>query len=299
MPRIATVFIATGQQGTSACRALIADGTFKPRAVTRDASSASARALADIGCEVVEARFDDKEALKRAVTGAECVFLVTYPLVDVPEIAQGINVIDVSKEAGVKFLVFSTLPSMTEISNGKFKDIGHFDDKSVIQKHLEASGLPCACICPGGFLENIKRGQLNCPFEKTETGYSMCTLERPGTVLFYTWINRDMGLAVKALFTQYTMRLPEIDHRTFVLGCCRLSAEGLAAELAKVLGKPVEVKRVHTDVKLINDMFDFCIEHQWFPEIPVPDPRLEALGVKVGTIEEFARTELKPWAESL
>ncbi|TRM63156.1 hypothetical protein BD626DRAFT_592181 [Schizophyllum amplum] len=265
MPRIATVFIATGQQASRR---------------TRDASSASARALADIGCEVVEARFDDKEALKRAVTGAECVFLVTYPLVDVPEIAQGINVIDVSKEAGVKFLVFSTLPSMTEISNGKFKDIGHFDDKSVIQKHLEASGLPCACICPGGFLRILSVGDAR-------------------TVLFYTWINRDMGLAVKALFTQYTMRLPEIDHRTFVLGCCRLSAEGLAAELAKVLGKPVEVKRVHTDVKLINDMFDFCIEHQWFPEIPVPDPRLEALGVKVGTIEEFARTELKPWAESL
>ena len=76
MSRIATVFLATGVQGTSAVQALIKDGTFKPRAVTRNANSEAARALAALGAEVVEATYDDKEAIKRAVTGAECVFLV-------------------------------------------------------------------------------------------------------------------------------------------------------------------------------------------------------------------------------
>ena len=76
MSRIATVFLATGVQGTSAVQALIKDGTFTPRAVTRNANSDAARALAALGAEVVEATYDDKEAIKRAVTGAECVFLV-------------------------------------------------------------------------------------------------------------------------------------------------------------------------------------------------------------------------------
>ena len=57
--------------------ALLSDGTFTPRAVTTDANSDAAKALADRGCEVVEANFDDKNAIERAVTGAECVFLVS------------------------------------------------------------------------------------------------------------------------------------------------------------------------------------------------------------------------------
>ena len=57
-------------------RALLKDGIFKPRAVTRNANSESAMKLAALGCEIAEAELADKDAVKRAVTGAECVFLV-------------------------------------------------------------------------------------------------------------------------------------------------------------------------------------------------------------------------------
>ena len=71
------MLILFGLIGTSVVQALLKDGTFKPRAVTRNANSDAGRSLAALGAEVVEALFDDKEALKRAVSGAECVFLVS------------------------------------------------------------------------------------------------------------------------------------------------------------------------------------------------------------------------------
>ncbi|TRM63873.1 hypothetical protein BD626DRAFT_629649 [Schizophyllum amplum] len=290
-PRIATVFMATGVQGSSAIRALLKDGTFTLRAVTRNANSEAARAL---GCEVVEATFGDKDAIKKAVTGAECVFLVTMPFAELSEVNQGKNVIDACKEAGVKFVAFSTLPSVNDISGGKYTHAIHFDEKAKVQKYLEASGIACASICPGSFLENIHRGMLGCPFTKTDTGYELTTRERPGSSSIKTWTGHDMGPAVAALFTQYATRSAEIDKKTFVLGSQKATTEETAAELAKGLGAPVTVKHLGAmGVFPVDDMYDFSAEFEWFPGVEVPDKRLEALGVKVGSIEEFARTELK------
>ncbi|TRM63901.1 hypothetical protein BD626DRAFT_493109 [Schizophyllum amplum] len=291
MSRIATVFLATSLQGSSVVRALLKDGTFTVRAVTRDVSSDSARALSGLGCQVVGATMDDKDAVSKAVAGAECVALITLPSwKGIPELTQGINVIDASKAAGVKFISFSTLPSLRDMSNGKYTNANHFDDKAAIQKHLEASQIPYACISPGNFLENVMPGrQPTFPFVKTETGYLMNT---PG--LAGTW-----GPAVTALLTQYTTRLAEINKQTFVLGSARTTAEESAAELAKGLGKPVEVKHLgKAGFPPIADMFDCSAEHDWFPNVKIPDPRLKALGVEVGTIEEFAATVLKPSIEA-
>lgn len=240
--RIATVFGATGLQGSSVVRALIKDGTFKPRAVTRDANSDTARALADLGCEVVGADLGDKEGVKKAVTGAECVFLVTIPRGDVPEFVQGTNVFDASKEAGVRFVVFSTLPNVTEISNGKYTTAVHGDDKAKAQKYLEASGLANASIGTGAFFENVLGPFLGGSFDKTGDGYTLQVVVPPSTTSVHTWISRDMGPAVVALFTQYTSRAAEINGQTFVLGSARVSFTEFAAELSKGLGKPVKAE---------------------------------------------------------
>lgn len=57
MSKVLTVFGATGVQGGSVIRAVLADPalsqTFKIRAVTRDVSQSSAKALASQGIEVV------------------------------------------------------------------------------------------------------------------------------------------------------------------------------------------------------------------------------------------------------
>ena len=57
--------------------ALLADKTFSPRAVTRNASSEAARQLAARGVEVVTGDLWDKESIKQALTGCEGVFGVS------------------------------------------------------------------------------------------------------------------------------------------------------------------------------------------------------------------------------
>ncbi|KAI5897134.1 NAD(P)-binding protein [Schizophyllum commune H4-8] len=298
MSRIATVFLGTSLQGSSTIDALLADGTFTPRAVTRNANSPAAKALAARGVQIAEARFDDKEAVRRAVEGAEVVFLVTMPFSDVPEVAQGINVIDASKEAGVKFIVLSSLPSISEFSHGKYTHAVEFDDKDTIRKYLEKSGIPCASIYPGNFMENFPRGVLDCPFEKTESGYILNTREQEGTRCVQVWIKHDMGQAVVALFKNYQTRLPEIEKQAFVLGSVRATIEEVVAEFAKGLGKPVELRR-HGKVGDVatDDIYDALREFDVFPGIEIPDPCLKALGVMAGTLEEFARTVLRDYVE--
>ncbi|KAI5900094.1 NAD(P)-binding protein [Schizophyllum commune H4-8] len=112
MARIATVFGATGKQGSSVVRALLADGTFTPRGVTRDVNFPAARRVAEQGCEVVQVDMWDKEAVERAVAGAEAVFArsPTIPFTALSELDQGISKINASKAAGRK-------PKSTDTSN--------------------------------------------------------------------------------------------------------------------------------------------------------------------------------------
>ncbi|KAL1683470.1 hypothetical protein EV122DRAFT_273120 [Schizophyllum commune] len=316
MTRVATIFGATGKQGSSVVRALLTDGTFRPRAVTRDVNSPAARKLAKQGCEVVQADMSDKEAVRRAVAGAETVFCVTVPFTGVSEFDQGINIIDASKKADVHFLVFSTLPSLKALSNGKYPNITPAEEKAEVQKYLESSGLPHSCIATGNFLENVLASHVGLPpFSKTDTGYVMHLLGKPDMVLPWTWIDRDMGLTVTALMKQYDTRSFEIIGQTFVLGVARATAEEVAAELAKGksllirsckalhrrigLGKPVEVRCMATcAVPMVNDMYAFSTDFEWYPGVEIPDPRLTKLGVEVGSIEEFARTTLKAYVEA-
>ncbi|KAL1730100.1 hypothetical protein EV714DRAFT_237017 [Schizophyllum commune] len=282
MARIATVFGATGKQGSSVVRALLADGTFKPRAVTRDVNSPAARKLAKQGCEVVQADMADKDSVKRAVDDAEVVFAVTIPFIAVSELDQGINIIDASKEAGVRFLVFSTLPSLKALSNGKYPNI-----------------IPAE----GNFLENVLASHVGLPpFSKTDNGYVMHLLGKPNMVLPWTWINRDLGPAVMALMKQYNTRSSEIVRQTFVLGVARATAEEVAAELAK--GKTGQARRGQMHGYLCGTdgerygKYAFSTEFEWYPGVEIPDPRLTKLGVEVGSIEEFARTTLKAYVEA-
>jgi len=62
--------------------AILRDGTFVPRAVTRNTSSENALKVKARGAEVVQADLWDIESLKKAIKGSEGVFGVsTLPLI--------------------------------------------------------------------------------------------------------------------------------------------------------------------------------------------------------------------------
>jgi uncharacterized protein YbjT (DUF2867 family) len=77
-------------------KVVLADGTFTPRAVSRNPDSDAAKALKAKGIEVVKGDLFDLESLKGAIKGSEAVFGVSLiPLAsiiawfDMPDIHAG------------------------------------------------------------------------------------------------------------------------------------------------------------------------------------------------------------------
>lgn len=142
MPKkIITVVGATGAQGGGLARAILADGEFQVRAVTRKPDGDQAKALASAGAEVVRAELDDVESLRRAFEGAHGAFCVTNyweHMSPEKEIAQAKNLADASRAATVSHVVWSTLEDTRErvplnddrmpTLHGKYK-VPHFDTK--------------------------------------------------------------------------------------------------------------------------------------------------------------------------
>jgi len=133
--KLVAVVGATGQQGGAVVRALQAGNQFKVRALTRN--PAKHRELAD---EVVQADLARPESLRAAFEGAHGVFLVTNAWEEGSgEIQQATAAIRGAKDAGVKHLVWSTLPDVEVISGGKFH-VPHFTDKAKVDRVVKEAG---------------------------------------------------------------------------------------------------------------------------------------------------------------
>src|SRR6266540_6142315 len=133
--KLIAVFGATGQQGGAVVRALEAGGQFRVRALTRNPGKHGE--LAD---EVVEADLDRPETLNAACEGVHGVFLVTNfwePGTD--ELEQATAAVRAAKDAGVKHLIWSTLPDVEAISGGKFH-VPHFTGKAKVDRVVKEAG---------------------------------------------------------------------------------------------------------------------------------------------------------------
>src|SRR6266704_5888586 len=123
--KLIAVIGATGHQGGGVLRALQASGQFKVRALTRNPDKH--RELAE---EVSEADLDKPETLKAAFAGAHGVFLVTnFGEEGTDEIKRATAAVRAAQDAGVKHLIWSTLPDVEAISGGKFH-VPHFTGKA-------------------------------------------------------------------------------------------------------------------------------------------------------------------------
>ena len=126
---------ATGQQGGAVVRALQAGKQFKVRALTRNPTKH--RELAD---EVIQADLNRPETLKAAFAGTHGVFLVTkFGEAGTDEVEQATAAVRAAKDAGVKHLVWSTLPDVEGISGGKFH-VPHFTGKAKVDRVVKEAG---------------------------------------------------------------------------------------------------------------------------------------------------------------
>ncbi|KAJ7513285.1 hypothetical protein B0H11DRAFT_2213797 [Mycena galericulata] len=299
--RVVSVFGATGLQGSSVVNAILKDGTFTPRAITRNPTSETALKLQARGAELAKADLSDKASMVVALRGSEAVFGLTnyfepsiYPGNPEGEIQQGKDLIDAAKEAGVKFFVFSSLPSMAKISGGKYTQAHHFDNKAAIDEYLRTSGLANASIQLGGFFENFWVFHL---LKKTETGFNIAIPKFDRAAHHnWTWVTRDVGPSVLALLKNYDDPAKAISGKVYPVITTCLTYPAVAEITAKTLGVEVTFSSPETSgMKELDDMFACQSEFasEFFKGVGIPNPDLVALGVEFSSIEEFMETEVK------
>ena len=167
--KLIAVVGATGAQGGGLVRSILNDpnGGFSVRAITRDANSDKAKALADLGAEVVEADVDDKASLKQAFNGAYGAFCVTFfweHFSPEKEKEHAKNMADAAKDAGVKHVIWSTLedtrnwvpldddrmPTLME----KYK-VPHFDAKGESNAYFTERNLPVTFLNTSFYWDNL------------------------------------------------------------------------------------------------------------------------------------------------
>ncbi|XP_072496501.1 nmrA-like family domain-containing protein 1 [Notamacropus eugenii] len=155
--KIIVVFGATGSQGGSVARAILEGKDFSVRALTRDVTKPAALALQDLGAEVVKCDLNDQGSVKEALKGAYGAFLVTNywdNFSKEKEVQQGKIVADVSKQLGLKHVVFSGLENVKKLTKGKL-EVPHFDGKGEIEEYFWNLGVPMTSVRLAPYFENF------------------------------------------------------------------------------------------------------------------------------------------------
>lgn len=186
---------ATGAQGKGVLNALVQDGTFNVRAITRNPATYQGKAH-----EVVKGDLTDEHSLKDAFADAYGVFVVTNFWEGADELAQGKTAIQAAKNAGVSHFVWSTLPDVETISNGTL-DVPHFTGKARVDELIKNAGFHYyTFVQPPFYFQNLN-GQLGAqPQQDGTLGWTL-PIDPAKKVIHMADIN-DLGKVVAGAFLQ-------------------------------------------------------------------------------------------------
>ncbi|KAK5055323.1 hypothetical protein LTR84_013073 [Exophiala bonariae] len=164
MTKLLAVLGATGQQGSAVVEYVINDPglskEYKVRAVTRTTDSAKAKSLREKNVDVVQGDVKHRESLEKVFSGVHTLFAMTTPAGGERAVEDELNVIktiaDVAVESGIEYIIFSTLPSVTDISGGKYRGVTPFDAKAKGEQYIRGLSIKSSFYCPGSFMENFE-----------------------------------------------------------------------------------------------------------------------------------------------
>ncbi len=253
--KIIAVVGATGAQGGGLVRAIVNDknGGFAARALTRDVNSDKARALAELGAEVIAANLDDIESLKRAFAqtyGAFCVTNFWEHFSPEKEFTQAKNMAQAAKHAGLKHVIWSTLEDTRRwvpLSDNrmptlmdKYK-VPHFDAKGEADKVFTELGVPTTFLLTSFYWENMiyfGMGPKKGPDGKLAITLPMGNKKLPGIAA------EDIGKCAVGIFKKG----PEFVGKTVGIAGEHLTGAQMAAALTKALGQEVRYNDVPPEV---------------------------------------------------
>ncbi|KAG0646158.1 hypothetical protein D0Z07_8121 [Hyphodiscus hymeniophilus] len=232
---------ATGQQGGSVISYVLNDPELSKeytiRAITRDPTSSSASALAKLPIEVVKADINDSDSLFTALKGAHTVFAMTAPTfgphAKAIEFGQGKAMADAAVQEGVCYLIFSTLPSVTKVSGGKYTNVYGFDAKADVEEYIRTVPIKSAFFAPGSFMQNFQG--IIAPTPDGKGGYVIARHVSAMSQLPLIDIVGDTGKYVGAILAE-----PEkYEGRTFCAATALYSMEEIAQIISKASGMKV------------------------------------------------------------
>ncbi|MFI6095997.1 NmrA/HSCARG family protein [Lentzea sp. NPDC051213] len=254
--KIVAVVGATGAQGGAVARALLADGEFAVRALTRSVSSEAAEELASLGAEVVAADLYDVDSLRKAFDGAYAAYLVTpffTHMSAAKELEEVTNL--VAAAAGLRHVVWSTLEDTREVISldddrmptldEKYK-VPHFDVKGGEADALfEQAGLPTTYVRMSFYWNNLLRDLA--PHRRPD---GTLALSLPmGASKISGIAGEDIGKAIVSVLKRPSQTIGQ----TIGLGTEHLTGHEVAAAFTAVLGEEVSYEPLsHNDFRALG-----------------------------------------------
>jgi uncharacterized protein YbjT (DUF2867 family) len=246
---------ATGAQGGGLVRAILNDrgGEFTARALTRDPNSDKAKALAELGAEVVAADVDDPKSLAKTFDGAHGAYCVTFfweHLSPPKELAQARNMAEAAKEAGLEHVIWSTLedtrkwvpldddrmPTLME----SYK-VPHFDSKGEADDIFRELGVPTTFLLTSFYWDNFiffGMGPQRGPDGKLAITFPMGEAKLPGMAA------EDIGKCALGIFK----RGPEFIGKTVGIAGEHLTGSEMATAFGEALGQEVAYNAIPPEV---------------------------------------------------
>ena len=243
-PKIIAVAGATGSQGGGLVRAIQADrsGGFRARALTRNPDSDKAKALKELGAEVVAADSDDPASIKAAFAGAYGAYCVTFfweHFSPDTEKAQAMAMADAARTAGLQHVIWSTLEDTRKwvpLNDGRMPTLGehykvpHFDAKGEADAYF--AGVPTTFLLTSFYWDNFigfGMGPKPGPDGKLAITFPMGRARLPGIAA------EDIGRCAYGIFQEGTR------HAGHYIGIAgeHLTGAQMAAAFAAALGQTV------------------------------------------------------------
>lgn len=250
MSKILAVFGATGRQGGSLIDYVLKDPElsemYKIRAITRDVNSEKSKQLQD-KVEIVRGDALDRPSLEKALTGVHTVFSMTTPVFgpDALEIEYnaGKTIADVAVESGAEYIIFSTLPSITKISGGKYTLVKPFDAKANIEEYIRELPIKSAFYAPGFFMDNFESQPFLRPQPASDGTWALTRHISAHTKFPFLDAVKNTGNFVGAILAE-----PEkYEGKTFCAAQGFYTLEEQAAIMSKTTGKTVVYKRISAE----------------------------------------------------
>jgi uncharacterized protein YbjT (DUF2867 family) len=243
---------ATGRQGGAVARHLLKRG-HRVRALTRDPQKPAARALAEMGAEVLGGDLDDPPSVEQALEGVYGVFAVLnfWEAGYEREINQGTTLADAAKAAGVGHFVYSSVGSSYRKTG-----ILAFDGKWEVEEHLRRVDVPYTILRPTSLMEDWEemRGKI--------AGGTLAQPLSPETSLQQVSVDDVGAFAAMAFENPEQWLKREVD----LAGDESTMAE-LAATFGRVIGGPVEYAQVSWEEFREAYGDDLTVMYEWFNEV--------------------------------